>query len=378
MMINMYKIIQDTINGPIKIDGIYNDIIDSYYFQRLRYVKQLGLCYLVFPGANHTRFEHSIGTMFMAREISNSLKIDNEKLQLAALLHDIGHPPFSHGIEDVFYDLYKIKHEDLTLKIIKGEKPYDDSNIPDILKKYGYDPEEIGEISIGKSRKNELLSNIISGPIDVDEIDYLRRDAFFCGVTIGNIDYKRIFNTIKIEDNKIVGEEKSITNIESAIITRILMYNSVYFHKTCRIAQKMLGYAYYNNDDKNIYDLKLNDFEFINKLLNGKSKDMVKNILKRNLYKIVYNNYYSINNYNEILNKLNNFDKYDYIMDIIPPLYFSGKDRVKNYIEVYYNNKKYKINKLSSIANSLYKEVEKRKLIISADNNIYNDIKNII
>ncbi len=378
MMINMYKIIQDTINGPIKIDGIYNDIIDSPYFQRLRYIKQLGMCYLVFPGANHTRFEHSIGTMFMAMEISNSLKIDGEKLRLAALLHDIGHPPLSHGIEDVFYDLYKIKHEDLTLKIIKGEKPYDDSSIPDILKKYGYNPEEIGKMAIGKSKKNILLSNIISGPIDVDEIDYLRRDAFFCGVTMGNIDYKRIFNTIKIEENKIVGEEKSIVNIESAIITRILMFNSVYFHKTCRIAQKMFGYAYYNNDDADINDLKLNDFELINKLLNGKSKDLIKNILKRNLYKIVYNNYYSSENYIEIKNKLSKFNKYDYIADIIPPLYFSGRDRVKNDIGVYYNGKKYRIDKISHIVKSLQKDVEKRKLIISAENNIYNDVKNSI
>ncbi len=378
MMINMYKIIQDTINGPIKIDGIYNDIIDSPYFQRLRYIKQLGMCYLVFPGANHTRFEHSIGTMFMAMEISNSLKIDGGKLQLAALLHDIGHPPLSHGIEDVFYDLYKIKHEDLTLKIIKGEKPYDDSSIPDILKKYGYNPEEIGEIAIGKSKKNILLSNIISGPIDVDEIDYLRRDAFFCGVTIGNIDYKRIFNTIKIEENKIVGEEKSIVNIESAIITRILMFNSVYFHKTCRIAQKMFGYAYYNNDDADINDLKLNDFELINKLLKGKSGGLIKNILKRNLYKIVYNNYYSSENYIEIKNKLSKFNKYDYIADIIPPLYFSGRDRVKNDIGVYYNGKKYRIDKISHIVKSLQKDVEKRKLIISAENNIYNDVKNSI
>ncbi len=378
MMINMYKIIQDTINGPIKIDGIYSDIIDSPYFQRLRYIKQLGLCYLVFPGANHTRFEHSIGTMFMAREISGTLKIDDERLQLAALLHDIGHPPLSHGIEEVFYDLYKTKHEDLTLKIIKGEKPYGDSSIPDILKKYGYDPDEIGKIAIGESKKNSLLSNIISGSIDVDEIDYLRRDAFFCGVTIGNIDYKRIFNTVKIEDNKIVGEEKSITNIESAIITRILMYNSVYFHKTCRIAQKMFGYAYYDSDDRNIDDLKLNDFELINKLLNGKSKNMVKNILKRNLYKTAYSSYYNRDNYSMILNKLNGLNKFDYIMDIIPPLYFGGKERVKNYIEVYYDNKKYKIDEISHMVKSLQEEVEKRKMIISANNNAYSYIKNIV
>ncbi|MEM0139880.1 MAG: HD domain-containing protein, partial [Ferroplasma sp.] len=97
---NGVNIIQDPINGPIRVDGVLNEIIDSQYFQRLRYIKQLGLCNLVFPGANHSRFEHSIGTMHMARQLSNTLGIDDSMPAIGGLLHDIGHMPFSHAIEE--------------------------------------------------------------------------------------------------------------------------------------------------------------------------------------------------------------------------------------------------------------------------------------
>ncbi len=374
----MYKIVQDPINGPIKIDGIFLELINSFYFQRLRYVKQLGLCNLVFPGANHTRFEHSLGTMFMANEISNYLNIKDEKLQISALLHDIGHTPFSHGIEDEFYSVYNVKHEDLTEDIINGKNDYYDSNIPDILEKYGYDKNEIAKLATGSDTKNKLLSVIISGSMDVDELDYLRRDSIYCGVTIGNIDYKRIFNTIKIEDDTIIGEEKSVPTIESAIISRVIMYKSVYFHKTCRIAQKMIGKSYLLNDDKNKDDLKMNDFEFMNKLLNNdKSKNLIKKILSRDLYKIVYKSPYTREKYDEISDKINGFNDSSYIIDIIPPLYFDKKSRLKNDFIVYDNNKKYEINKVSDIVNSLNKDINKRSIIVSTDKDNYDKIRNL-
>ena len=375
----MYKIVQDPINGPIKINGVFLDLINSFYFQRLRYVKQLGMCNLVFPGANHTRFEHSLGTMFMANEISNYLNIRDERLQISALLHDIGHTPFSHSIEDDFYSLYKVKHEDLTEDIINGRGNFSDSDISDILAKYGYDGREIGRLATGNDVKNKLLSTIISGSMDVDELDYLRRDSMYCGVTIGNIDYKRIFNTIKIEDDKIIGEEKSIPTIEAAIISRVIMYKSVYFHKTCRIAQKMLGKSYMLNDDKKPDDLKMNDFEFLNKLLNNdKSKELVKKILARDLYKIVYKSPYTGEKYNEILNKMHDFNDNSYIVDTIPPLYFNKKSRLKNDFNVYNNGKKYEINEVSDIVNSLNKDINKRSIIVSVDGDNYNKIKGLL
>jgi HD superfamily phosphohydrolase len=376
-MVIMYKIIQDPVNGPIKIDGVFNEIVDSKYFQRLRYIKQLGLCNTVFPGANHTRFEHSLGSMFLAKELMEALEINNDIPALAALLHDIGHMPFSHGIENEFHSLYGVVHEDITEKIITGSFPYTDSSIPDILKKYGYNSKEIADVATGSSKKYPLFSEMVSGPLDVDEIDYLRRDALFCGVTMGQIDYKRLFNTIMIDDNKLIGVEKSIPTIESIIITRILMFNTVYFHKTCRIAQKMLGYAYIDMEERSVEDIKLNDFEFMEKIRKGNSSFMLRRILNRELYKVAYRGRYSKERVAAIKNILEEFNAHDYIIDIVPPLYFSGKGRIKNYATVYYSGKKQEITEVSSIARALSGEMENRQIIVSCSEDIYSKVRKI-
>ncbi len=367
----MYKIIQDPVNGPIKIDGVFSEIIDSQYFQRTRHIKQLGLCNLVFPGANHSRFEHSIGTMFMAHELSESLGIRDEIPAIAALLHDIGHMPFSHGLENEFYGLYGTVHEDMTGKVILGGAPYSDSTIPDILEKYGYSPSEIAGVATGSSQKDPLFSAMISGAIDVDEIDYLRRDALFCGVTMGQIDYKRLFNTLIVEGTHLVGVEKSIPTMESIIITRILMFNTVYFHKTARIAQKMLGYAYLENNEKNRDDMKMTDYQFINKLANGNSSDLVKKVLNRNLFKVVYRGPYTDDRVKDINLLLGDFPEHEYIIDIIPPLYFAGS-RIKNYAKVHYMGRIENIYNVSSIAMALSGEMEKRQIIVSTSDLIYD------
>ena len=377
-MIIMYKIIQDPVNGPIKIDGIFSEIVDSEYFQRLRYIKQLGLCNTVFPGANHTRFEHSLGSMFLAKELMEAIGISNDIPALAALLHDIGHMPFSHGIEDEFYSLYGVVHEDITKKIITGSSQYNDSPIPDILKKYGYNPRDIADVATGSSKKYPLFSEIVSGPLDVDEIDYLRRDALFCGVTMGQIDYKRLFNTVMIDDNRLIGVEKSIPTIESIIITRILMFNTVYFHKTCRIAQKMLGYAYLDMEDRSIEDIKLNDFEFMEKIKNGDSSFMLRRILNRELYKVAYRGRYNKERLDTIKDVMTDFNAHDYIIDIVPPLYFSGKGRIKNYATVSYGGKNQEITEVSSIARALSGEMENRQILVSGSENIYSKVQKIL
>ncbi len=374
----MYKIIQDPVNGPIKIDGLFSEIIDSQYFQRLRYIKQLGLCNLVFPGANHSRFEHSLGTMFMAQELSDSLKIKSRMPIIAALLHDIGHMPFSHSLEDEFYSLYHVVHEDLTKKIICGNEPYGESTIPDILKKYGYEPYEIAEVATGTSKKYPLFSNMVSGAIDVDELDYLRRDALFCGVTMGQIDYKRLFNTLMIDGTDLVGVEKSIPTIESIIITRILMFNTVYFHKTSRIAQKMLGNAYIDLKCKDSNDMKMTDFQFIEKLMNYGSAETVKKIMNRKLFKVVCRCKYTENEMDRLHSILAHFPEHEYIIDIIPPLYFSGSNRIKNYAKVYYRGNLESINNVSSIAMALSNEMENKQIIVSASSSIYNKIGKLI
>ena len=374
----MYKIIQDPVNGPIKIDGLFSEIVDSQYFQRLRYIKHLGLCNLVFPGANHSRFEHSLGTMFMAHELSEALEIKDDIPSIAALLHDIGHMPFSHGLENEFYGLYKVVHEDLTRKIILGENPYDDSTIPGILEKYGYSPSDIADVATGSSKKYPLFSTMISGPIDVDEIDYLRRDALFCGVTMGQIDYKRLFNTLMVNGSDLVGVEKSIPTIESIIITRILMYNTVYFHKTCRIAQRMLGYAYLDNDKKNVDDMKMTDLQFIEKLLNGKSSELVKRIMNRNLFKVAYRGNYTGERIVEIKSLLGDLPEHEYIVDIVPPLYFAGSTRIKNYAKVHYRGRMENINNVSSMAMALSGEMENKQILVSASDRVYGKIRKLM
>ncbi len=346
-----YKIIEDPLNGMIKISGIYLDIIDSHYFQRLRYIKQLGMCNLVFPGANHTRFEHSLGTMFIARKFAERLNIENEEIIIAAMLHDIGHPPFSHSIEDLFYDLYKMKHEDMTYKIINGIYPYDDSNIPEIIEKYNYDLKMISDLATGKKT---LYSWIISGPVDSDELDYIRRDAFYTGTGI-SIDYERIINTSLIDNHDLIIEEKGIPAIEAAIIARLIMYKSVYFHKTCRIAQKMLEIAY-KNYSHGIEDLKKTDFELIYDMLKcEKSHDIIRDLLNRRLYKIYKKIKYTKEDYNNLSNN---------IIDVIPPISFFGSDRIKNNIYVYSNNKKSNLKEISPIIRSLDDYISDKYIVL--------------
>ncbi|SMD30856.1 HD domain-containing protein [Picrophilus oshimae] len=335
-----YKIIEDPLNGMIKISGVYLELLDSDYFQRLRYIKQLGMCNLVFPGANHTRFEHSIGTMFIARKFMDHLNIDAEEIGIAAMLHDIGHPPFSHSLEDLFNELYGMRHEDMTFKIINGIYPYNDSKIPEIIEKYHYDLKMVSDLATGKKSS---YSWIISGPVDSDELDYIRRDAFYTGTGI-NIDYERIINTSSMDNNDLIIEEKGIPAIEAAMIARLIMYKSVYFHKTCRIAQKMLEIAY-KNYSYDVKDLKKTDFELMYDMLKyDKSCNIIRNIMNRRLYKVYKRIKYDENEYKKLSKN---------IIDVIPPLSFFGSDRIKNNIYVYVNNRKENLKDISPIIRAL-------------------------
>ena len=209
----MSKIIQDPINGPIKVEGFVEELIDSPEFQRLRYIKQLGLLNLVFPGANHTRFEHSLGTYYIASLMGEYFHIEDRDLLLASsLLHDIGHPPMSHSLEEIFLKLYGKDHQGVGSSIISGSGEYSGSNIPAILERYSIDPALVGKIVKEGSREFPLISSIISGSIDADELDYLRRDAFFTGVAIGLVDHMRIINTIRVDKDTFVIEEKALLN----------------------------------------------------------------------------------------------------------------------------------------------------------------------
>ena len=219
----MEKSIQDSIHGVIKLEEWMVRIIDTPQFQRLRRVKQLGFASLVYPGANHTRFEHSLGVMHIARMLKERLELDDDVLA-AALLHDIGHAPFSHSSERLLEKYAGFRHENIS-RVIKGE-------LKDVINDLGFSISEIEAMVAGKKR------SIVNGEIDADRMDYLVRDSHYTGVAYGVFDIYRLTDKIKF-DNSVIIEQGGIKAAESLLISRFLMYPTVYFHHVCRIARKM-------------------------------------------------------------------------------------------------------------------------------------------
>ena len=219
----MEKSIQDSIHGVIKLDDWMVRIIDTPQFQRLRRIKQLGFANLVYPGANHTRFEHSLGVMHIARILKERLELDNSVL-VAALLHDIGHAPFSHSSERLLEKYAAYKHETIS-RAIRGE-------LKDVLKDLGFRISEIEAIVEGRKK------SIVNGEIDADRMDYLVRDSHYTGVAYGVFDLYRLIDKVGFGDAVII-QQGGIKAAESLLISRFLMYPTVYFHHVCRIARKM-------------------------------------------------------------------------------------------------------------------------------------------
>lgn len=225
-MPNSTKFIRDSVHGNLPLNDFEVEIMDSSQIQRLRRIKQLGFISLVYPGANHSRFEHSIGTMFLGSKLADHLKLSNynkELVRIAALLHDTGHGPFSHVSEAVS----EVKHEILTAKVIE------ETSLNDIITKK-FDPKEIIDIINGKGP----LGPIISGELDVDRMDYLIRDSHYTGVAYGVIDVDRIIANLKLKQYLIL-DIKGVQAAEEALVARYQMYPSVYQHHTTRIVNAM-------------------------------------------------------------------------------------------------------------------------------------------
>lgn len=231
---NQQKIINDPVYGFIQIPtGIIFDIIQHPIFQRLRRIKQLGLATLVYPGAEHTRFQHAIGAFYLMTKAIRVLQqkgIDiteeeKEAAQLAILLHDIGHGPFSHSLEG---ELLPFHHEHLTEGIL------------DLLNKT-FDGKLSLAIQIFKGEyEKTFLHELVSSQLDVDRLDYLNRDRFFTGVSEGVIGYDRIIHMLNVHNGRLVVEEKGIYSIEKFLVSRRIMYWQVYLHKTSVAAETML------------------------------------------------------------------------------------------------------------------------------------------
>ncbi len=226
----MFKEFSDPIHQLIKAYDCEITLIDSFPLQRLRFISQLGIAYLVFPSAQHSRFEHSLGTMELAGRIYQSLGLGDEKLyrlvRLAGLLHDIGHTPFSHTTEVLLGDK---SHESI------GERVLYEEGIADTLIRCGYSQEEIELLVELAFKKGESFPKIITGEFGADRMDYLRRDAYFCGTSYGFFDYSRLLENMLLVEGKKCLHISALRALESFILGRYFMYSQVYFHKVVRI-----------------------------------------------------------------------------------------------------------------------------------------------
>ena len=308
--------ITDPIHKYIPITDLEKKLIDTEFFQRLRKIRQLAGAHLVYPSAQHTRFEHSIGAMHLAGLAAESLlnkgyitcKEDVESLRIAALLHDIGHGPFSHLFEEVLREKEsnKINHEIIGKRIIK------ETILIDILEKYGYDGNYVCKLSFGESQKM-FYDEIIAGSLSVDIMDYLPRDSFFTGAEYGKVDYHRLISSLEVLSNGHLGIDKSaINSLESMLISRYQMFKAVYFHKTVRAGEVMLLHSLISADKQlNFSNFTIEEYldytddktiDIICSLKENKfASDLALDYKKRNLFKCVYEKF--------LQNKHNAFDK---------------------------------------------------------------------
>jgi uncharacterized protein len=307
--------ITDPIHKNIKFTQVEKEIIDTHIFQRLRRIRQLAGAHLVYPGALHSRFEHSLGSMFLAGMAGQTLfdkgyftDIDLiQQLRLAALLHDVGHGPYSHLFEEILKGSKNSSHENLGERIILKTK------ISDIINQNGYSPATISSLSFGKHREG-FLNEVISGGLSVDLMDYLPRDSYFSGTEYGKVDYFRIINSLEVASSKVLGINKSaLYSYESMLISRYQMFKSVYFHKTVRSGEVMilnsmkhLNHSLHLTDFDSLEDFfNLHDEMVLELLCNFRSSksrpldtfavQLARDYKNRNLLKCIYE-YFSLSN----------------------------------------------------------------------------------
>ena len=293
----------DPIHDFVRVYDNELKIIDTPIFQRLRRIRQLSGAHLIYPGAQHTRFEHSLGVMHIASMAGQVLaekgvvsSDDIQNLRLASLLHDIGHGPFSHLFEEIFEEKRKISHEDLGRDIILK------TEIGDIISKNGFDKKLITKLAFGDS-KLQFMNEIISGVLSADMMDYLLRDGYFTGAEHAKIDHHRLTHSLDVYKNKLALDKSALVNFETMMISRYQMFKAVYFHKTVRAGEVMLleamdlaegelGLSSMNLDEY----LQLSDDVILAKLLNlpehnsklKASKKIATDYLNRNLFKPVF------------------------------------------------------------------------------------------
>jgi HD superfamily phosphohydrolase len=234
--------IRDPVHGYVKITEAERDVIDSPFVQRLRRIHQLAGAYLVYPGAVHTRFDHVMGAMHVAGQIGEALSLwielkpdQIQEIRLAALLHDVGHGPFSHMFEEVLADKTTTTHEDISQRIIV------ETSISDMLSRHGFSPKKMSAFAVGKqTSKPPFMNEIIAGGLSADIMDYLLRDSYFTGVEYGQVDVQRVIDSLRVADKHLAIDNAGLYAFEALLLARYEMFKAVYFHRTVRAAELML------------------------------------------------------------------------------------------------------------------------------------------
>lgn len=292
--------IKDPVYGYAYITEKEKEIIDSYPVQRLRRLRQLAGAEYVYPGANHTRFEHSVGVMYLAGKVAENPNISQliseeeaEMVRIAALLHDIGHGSFSHIFEHLLTKELNKTHEDMTSWIIRN------SELKDIINKLGYEAEDIAELAVGDLYKKgkAFLNQIIRSSIDVDKLDFVVRDTYHTGAEYGFVDVFRLIHTFDVLDGNLAADMGALSTLESFIIARIESFKSIYFHRVGRAAQIMLATALEKaNEELGLTNFKtpeeylaMDDYTVWTMLKNcKKSSQIIRNLERRRMLKCAY------------------------------------------------------------------------------------------
>jgi len=227
--------IKDSVHDHIEVEGVARDLLDTPPVQRLRRVAQLGTAGLVYPSANHTRFEHALGVYYLADRALDHLGIEGqqgERVRAAALLHDVGHGPYSHNVEDIIERHTGRYHDDVDELVGTG-------SVARILSDHGLNSDHVASLIAGEGQFGQL----VSGELDVDRMDYLVRDAHHTGVPYGAVDHERLLRELRFVDGELVLDEGNVQTAESLLLARALMNPTVYQHPVARIAKTMLRRA---------------------------------------------------------------------------------------------------------------------------------------
>jgi len=233
--------IKDPLYGYIRITEVERKVIDTQPVQRLRRIKQLSGAEYAYPAANHTRFEHSLGTMYLAGVLAQSIPVDLsdqevQKIRLAALLHDVGHAPFSHLFEPLLTKYLGKTHEDMAFWIIT------ESELSSALRAEGFDPNEVGKLAVGKlgDSQHPFLDQIIRSSVDVDKMDFIVRDSYHTGAGYGYVDIFRLIYTMDILDGNLAVDVTAIPTLETFLLARLESFRAIYFHRAARAVQIMM------------------------------------------------------------------------------------------------------------------------------------------